>query len=33
MYKPKSREAEHIINDGDDVGRVESLHDDQTIKQ
>ena len=29
MNKPESREAEQVVDDSNDAGRVEGLHDDQ----
>ena len=32
MNKPESREAEQVVDDSNDAGRVEGLHDDQKYK-
>ena len=29
INKPESREAEQVVDDSNDAGRVEGLHDDQ----
>ena len=33
MNKPESREAEQVVDDSNDAGRVEGLHDDQKYKK
>ena len=32
INKPESREAEQVVDDSNDAGRVEGLHDDQKYK-